>query len=326
MRRKNVTLALACTAFGYVLYFRLIETSGATNAQPFTERRYEAGAGYAYELGALTLGGEAKYSTESDYISRYVGVRGQMDFNQKNTVIGLGAGVSFDTVSAAAIQGPVILTLRCDATHPAQNDCALDTYAGYASASQILTADLVVGASVDVSNLRGFQSNPYRQAIVGNGLVSERHPTERTREAFAGSVRYYVSPTHTTLIGAYRYYRDTWDVHAHTPELRVVQEVNDDVDVTLGYRYYTQDGAYFFRTRYPADDPGLTQFVTDDPKLSTFTGHTFEGKIGVRGEQFQLPGLWAGARFEGMFEYDIQHNRFGNAVVAHVALTLPFRY
>ena len=27
-----IALALLCTAFGYVLYFRLIETSGATNA------------------------------------------------------------------------------------------------------------------------------------------------------------------------------------------------------------------------------------------------------------------------------------------------------
>jgi hypothetical protein len=301
-------------------------SSGAVNAQPFTERRYEAGGGYAYEFGKLTLGGDAKYSTESDYISRYLGVHGQLELDQKNTVLGAGAGVSVDTVSAAAIQGPVTLTLRCDAAHPAEKDCGLDTYQGFASVSQILSRDLVVGGSVDVSTLRGYQSNPYRQAIVGNGLVSERHPTERTREAFAASVRYYVAAVHTSVIGAYRYYRDTWDVHAHTPELRAVHEVNDNIDVTLGYRYYTQDGAYFFRTRYPADDPGLTQYVTDDVKLSSFDGHTFEGKLGVMGEQFELTGLLAGARFEGMFEYDIQHNRFGNAVVAHVALTLPFRY
>ncbi|HET9619912.1 MAG TPA: DUF3570 domain-containing protein [Kofleriaceae bacterium] len=301
-------------------------SSGAVDAQPFTERRYEAGAGYAYELGRLTLGGELKYSTESDYVSRYLGVRGQLDFNQKNTVIGLGAGVGVDTVSAAAIQGPVMLTLRCSARDPAARDCGLDTYAVYASASQIVSKDLVVGASLDVATLRGYQSNPYRQAIVGNGLVGERHPTERTREAFAGSLRYYVAPSHTALIAAYRYYRDTWDVHAHTPEARVVQELGADLDVTLGYRYYTQDGAYFFRTRYPADDANLTQFVTDDVKLSSFTGHTFEAKLGVMGEQFALPGLWAGARFEGMFSYDIQNNRFGNAVIAHVALTLPFAY
>ena len=301
-------------------------SSGAVNAQPFTERRYEAGGGYSHDFGQLTLGGDAKYSTESDYISRYLGVRGQLELNQKNTVIGMGTGVSVDTVSAAAIQGPVTLTLRCDAAHPAEKDCGLDTYQGFASVSQILSRDLVVAATVDVSTLRGYQSNPYRQAIVGNGLVSERHPTERTREAFAGSLRYYLAPTQTSLIGAYRYYRDTWDVHAHTPEVRAVQEVNDNIDVTLGYRYYTQDSAYFYRTHYPADDPGLTQYVTDDVKLSAFTVHTFEGKIGVMGEQFELPGLWAGARFEGMFEYDIQHNRYGNAVVAHVALTLPFRY
>jgi hypothetical protein len=301
-------------------------SAGAVNAQPFTERRYEAGAGYAYALGPLTLGGEVKYSTESDYVSRYLGVRGQLELNQKNTVIGLGAGVSLDTVSAGAVQGPVVLTLRCDAAHPGEDDCGLDTYAGYASASQLLTPDLVVGVSLDVATLRGYQSNPYRQAIVGNGLVAERHPTERTREAFAGSLRYYVAPTHTTLIGAYRYYRDTWDVHAHTPEARLVQELGADLDVTLGYRYYTQDGAYFFRRHYPADDAGLTQFVTDDVKLSSFTGHTVEAKLGVRGEQFELPGMWAGARFEGMFEYDIQNNRFGNAVIAHVALTLPFSY
>ena len=43
-------------------------------------------------------------------------------------------------------------------------------------------------------------------------------------------------------------------------------------------------------------------------------------------ESFGLTGNWAGARFEGVLAYIIQHNRFGDAVVAHVALTLPFSY
>src|SRR5204863_5773174 len=54
-------------------------SSGAANAMPFTERRYEAGLGYAHELGDLTLAGDAKYSTESDYLSRYAGARIQAD-------------------------------------------------------------------------------------------------------------------------------------------------------------------------------------------------------------------------------------------------------
>lgn len=301
-------------------------SSGATDAAPFTEQRYEGGLGYTHQVGALTLGAEAKLSTESDYESRYVGARAQLELGQKNTVVGLGGGTSFDTVSAVASQGPSMITLRCDAAHPTETECGLDVYAVNGSVSQLLGPNTVLGASVDVATLRGFQSNPYRQAIVGEGFVPERHPTERTREAFAAYARYYVSQSRTTVIGAYRYYRDSWQVHAHTPELRVVQELGRDADLALRYRYYTQDGAYFFHPRYPADDPAMTQFVSDDVKLSSFTGQTFEAKAGVLGDLVHLPGRWAAARFEAIFEYAIQNNRFGNAVIAHVALTIPFSY
>jgi hypothetical protein len=301
-------------------------SSGAANAASFTERRYEAGLGYSHELGIFTVAADAKYSTESDYISRYFGARAQAELGQKNTVLGLGGGASFDTVSAAASQGPLQLTLRCDAMHPSEGECPLHVYSMYASASQIVSQNAVVGVSIDLSTLRGYQSNPYRQAIVGETLVSERHPTERTRQAFAANARYYVAETGTTLVGAYRYYRDSWRVHAHTPELRIVQEIGFDVDTSLRYRYYTQDGAYFYRTRYPPDDAAMTQYVSDDVKLSEFSGHTLEAKLGVLGEAFGFGGRWAGARFESIVEYIVQHNRFGNAVVAHVALTLPFSY
>src|SRR5262249_37641038 len=81
-------------------------SSGAANAKPFTEQRYEAGLGYAREVGRWTIGADGKYSTESDYVSWYGGLHGQLDLNQKNTVLGLGIGYSSDTVSAAAAQGP----------------------------------------------------------------------------------------------------------------------------------------------------------------------------------------------------------------------------
>jgi hypothetical protein len=301
-------------------------SSGAANAEPFTEQRYEAGLGYSHEFAPFTVAVNGKYSTESDYKSRYASARGQVELGQKNTVLGLGGGFSLDTVSAAGTQGPVQLTLRCDAMRPGASSCPLHVYLVYASASQIISPKAVVGVSVDVSALRGYQSNPYRQAIVGETLVSERHPTERNRQAFALTGRYHEPGTRTTLIGSYRYYRDSWQIHAHTPELRIVQEIGYTIDASLRYRYYTQDGAYFFRNRYPPDDAQMTQFVSDDVKLSSFSGHTIEAKVGVLGEAFGFGGLWAGARFESILEYVVQHNRFGNAVVAHVALTLPFTY
>ena len=301
-------------------------SSGADNAKPFTERRYEGGVGYTHRFDLVTVGGDVKYSTESDYISRYADLHAQIELFQKNTVLGVGAGLSLDTVSAAAAQGPSMPTLRCDAANPSETKCDLDVYALYLSASQILGPDTVVGLTVDLASLQGYQSNPYRTAIVGETLASERHPTDRTREAFSGAIRQYVPLTHTTLIGAYRYYRDSWKVHAHTPEVRVVQEIGSTADATLGYRYYTQDGAFFYRERYPADNAQMTQFVSDDVKLSSFTGHTMEAKFGVIGEAFGLAGQWAGARFEGILEYIVQNNRFGNAVEAHVAVSVPLDY
>src|SRR3954470_11824325 len=135
-------------------------SSGAANALPFNELRYEGGAGYTHELGTrlgpLTIGGDAKFSTESDYRSIYGGLRAQLELGQKNTVLGLGVGFSSDTVSAAAAQGPAMPTLRGDDAHLAEPECPLDVYLAYGSISQIVGKDTVIAATVDLSTLRGY--------------------------------------------------------------------------------------------------------------------------------------------------------------------------
>lgn len=308
-------------------------SSGADNAQAFTERRYEAGIGYTHTLDVVKLGAETKYSKESDYKSFYLGARSEAELAQKNTTVGIGGGISLDTISAGAAQGIATPMLACEPGQ-ARAECDLKSYGLFLSGSQIVSRDAVVGLSYDIAKLDGYQSNPYRQAIAGNQFVPEHHPTERFRQAFAGSARYFVARTETTLIAAYRYYRDDWKIHAHTPELRAVQLINDNIDAAVGYRFHTQNAAFFYRERYD-DVMGICQngsiaaedcFVSDDVKLSKFTSHTMEAKLGILGEVFNLGGMWGGARFEGVLQYVVQHNRFGNAIIAHVALTLPFEY
>jgi hypothetical protein len=310
--------------------------SGAANAMPFTERRYEGGASYTHELDGpkdsfidkVRVGGEGKYSTESDYESLYGGARIELDVGKKNATVGLGGGLSHDTVTNAGAQspmgGPMLL---CDVTSMAQSaSCPLTVYSGFASASQIVSKNAVVSLSYDIAKLDGFQANAYRQVITAGGLEPEKHPNQRLRHAIAGSLRYYAETTHTTYIGAYRYYTDDWHIHAHTPELRIVQDVGKLADASIRYRYYHQSAAFFYAKRYPALTPGMIEYITDDPKMSAYDGHVLEAKLGVFGEEFELGGRWAGARFEGTIEYIIQHNRFGDAVVAHVALTVPLEY
>lgn len=302
-------------------------SSGASGAEPFTENRYEAGGGYAHQLGDFKVAGEAKYSTEPDYKSFFFGVRGQAELAQKNATVGLGAGIGHDTISGGTGGGLGQVMLRCEPGAADTTSCDLTSYSVFASASQILGRNTVVGLSLDAAFLRGYQSNPYRSAVVGTGTavgtVPEQHPTERDRTAIAAFARYYVKPTDTTLVAQYRYYRDDWKIRAHTPELRAIQQLGEIGDASLRYRFHDQTrAAYFYDERYEM----AQTFVSDDVKLSKFTTHTVEAKLGMFGEAFGLEDQWAGARFEAILQYIVQQNRFGNAIVAQFALTLPLSY
>ena len=256
-------------------------------------------------------------------------MRLEADLAQKNATIGLGAGVSSDMVDNAGAQGPMGgPPLTCDSLKPTitASSCHLSTDSFFASASQIVSRNAVVAVTYDLEKLDGFQSNAYRTVVTASGLLPESHPDTRLRQAVAGSVRLYVPSTHTTFIPAYRYYRDDWHIRAHTPELRVVQEVGKHADAAVRFRYYHQSAAFFYEDRYGTIDTTTVHYITDDPKMSAFDGELMEAKLGIYGSEFGLGGQWAGARFEGVLEYIVQNNRFGNAAEAQLALTYPFNY
>jgi hypothetical protein len=300
---------------GHVLVDAITSASGASGAagEAFSETRYEAGAGYTHQLSHLRLGGTARYSTEPDYRSLFGGARVELELFEKNLVLGVGGDLGRDHVTNAGAQDPL-------AMNEIEGD--LTTMLGSFSVSQLVSQDAVVAVTYDVARLDGFQQNPYRSVVSDMGLIPEVHPEKRTRQAIAGTGRYFLGETRTVIVGTYRYYFDDWGVHAHTPELRVVQEAGDGVEFGARYRFHHQDAADFFSLRYA----GTEMYRTDDVKLSAFESHTFEGKLGAMGEVFGLSGRWAGSRMEVLLQYVAQDNRFGNAIVAQAAFTVPFTY
>lgn len=309
------------------------QSAGAVNAAAFTENRVEGGLGYTHLVDLLDgarLGVNGKYSTESDYKSLFLGGRGEVDLAEKNTTLGIGGGYGRDVVSGGAEGGLGQIMLQCEAGGVEMPECLLESYSMFVSAVQLIDKRTVVGLTYDLTALRGYQSNPYRSAIVGMNTEREAHPTSRTRHAIAISARHYLEQTETTLIAQYRWYHDDWlddgkiGAGAHTPEVRVIQQIGDTVDASLRYRFHTQLAAFFYKDRYAMTPPD--GFVSDDVKLSAFRSHTVEAKVGMFGETFGLSGRWAPVRFEAILSYIAQDNRFGNAFVAHAAVTLPFEY
>jgi hypothetical protein len=303
-------------ATGHVLVDAITSASGASGAagEAFSEKRYEAGGGYAHQLGALRVDGHGRFSTEPDYRSIFGGARIELELFEKNTVVGLGFDYGRDHITNAGAQDPLVMGNEISGD--------LSSYLGSISVTQLLSADAVVAITYDVARLDGYQQNPYRTVITDLGLQPELHPDERTRHAIAATGRYFVNRTATAVIATYRYYRDDWGVHAHTPELRLIQEAGDGVEVGVRYRFHRQDAADFALANYT----GTEMLRTDDTKLTAFDSHTLEGKLSLLGEVFGLGGRWAGVRAEGLLQYVAQDNDFGNAIVAQAALTFPFTY
>jgi len=290
----------------------IVDAITSASAGGFDENRVEGGGGYTRQIGDLKLGGQARYSTEPDYRSVSGGLRAELELLDKNVTVALGLGLGRDhsTNAGAGAMAPRV-----------EGD--LTTVMTTVGVSQVLGRNAVASLTYDFIRLDGVQHNLYRQVSTDDGgLVFEHHPDLRLRHAFAGSLRWFVPTWTTTVVGQYRFYADDWQLHAHTPELRVTKDVGDWIVLGLRYRYHRQDAASFYRDRYPT----VQELISDDAKLSAFDSHLLGGRIEISGGAIGLGGRLEAARAELVGEYVIQHNDFGNALVSYAALVLPFDY
>ncbi len=300
---------------GHFLTDAITSASPASGAagRPFTEYRWEVGGGYTRTLGPARAGGDARFSRESDYQSLFGVLRGELDLARRNTTLGLTAGAGRDTLSNAGAQGGISQRI----------EGKLRTYLAAVTLSQVLTPRVIAGAGYELVHLRGFQENPYRTVVAGGIIEMERLPSKRLRHAITASVRGVVPETGSTVIAGYRLYVDDWGMLAHSPELRLVQEWPAGMAVHLRWRYHRQDPADFFRFIYDDGDPAVQPYLTDDVKLSGFDTQTFGVKVEAPLHLLGLRGPQGGVRVDLLAEYVIQNNRFGDAVIGGLGVTVP---
>jgi hypothetical protein len=292
------------TATAHMLVDAITSASVAAGADggAFTERRVEGGATYNKALGIYSVGGLVRYSTEPDYKSAFAGGRFATELFDRNLTLMSNAGAP-----------PMVPRVEDE----------LDTFIGSVGVAQILSPNLLASVTYDVDHLEGQQANLYRTVIAGGMQVAERHPETRTRHAVAATVKWFVPQSETTVIATYRRYHDDWQIDAHTPEVRILQDVGDGTTFGMRYRYHRQDKAYFYEPRY---DTATLEFLSDDVKLSAFDSHTLGASLETGGDVIGFTGWLGTLRGQIVIEYVDQNNRFGNALVAHAALSVPFEY
>lgn len=223
------------------------------------------------------------YSTENDYRSHNLYVAARTDAYEHNTQFELSYARNWDGV-CDRIQGvndrpPRFRALEdssgCftgDAINRTRRSLGIDGF--QATWSQAWTPTFVTQLVYTAQILDGFQSNPYRAVILGQGLkAQEHHPDDRARQSIALRGNLFVRPIKTAFRLGGRVYRDTWDIVSGTVDAEAERYFFEGFRGAVRARYYRQGGAVFWSDDYTGGAPPLGpkgQYWTGDRELSPF--------------------------------------------------------
>ncbi len=157
---------------------------------------------------------------------------------------------------------------------------------GYeAGLSQIITKNLITGVSFEVITDQGLLSNPYRSiryldqgqgaSSLGYALASQVYPNTHTSTAVEVRARYYL-PYRAAAALSYRYFSDTWGIHASTIETSYTQPISNRWILEGRVRHYSQNHADFYSDLFLR--PDQQNFEGRDKNLAASTNNTFDFK------------------------------------------------
>ena len=217
-----------------------------------------------FEEGSIGLA--ASVSSEHDYLSQSVSADARVDFNEKNTTLAFGMGETNDRIGSSTQ-----LTL----------DEPRTTRDYMVGVTQLLTPVSLIQSNLTYSDGNGYFNDPYKYTL--SYLVNSRipimqrdtRPDGRYATAWLTRYRHYVPYFHTALLADYRYYRDSWDIRAHTLDLGLTTEIAAGLKIVPSLRYYTQSPAHFYASSFTS--PG--GLGSSDARLSGFGAVTVALKL-----------------------------------------------
>ena len=273
--------------------------------------RHSPRGGVTLRKGDVSYSAQYNYGTENDYKSHSIFVAARTEAYEHDTQLELSYARNFDLVcdrvQAVNAQAPRFRSLE-DSTgcfggsDPLRTRHRLSIDGLQASWTQAWTPTFATQLAYTVQLLEGFQSNPYRSVILGQGLeAQEHHPENRARQSLAARANLYVRPIKIAIrIGA-RLYRDTWDITSGTGEVEVERYLLEGFRLAGRARYYRQTGASFWSDDYTGGDPPLGpkgQYWTGDRELSPFSSIAFGGRLtyGIAPTKGRIIGLMTGLK------------------------------
>jgi hypothetical protein len=240
-----------------------------------------------FEDSSLTFG--SSYSGEHDYDSLAFSITGTFSTPDKNRTWSFGIGGSNDTIN------PTNKIVRDE--HKKSKNILVGV-------SQVVTPVDLVQITFSHGRSEGYFSDPYK-------LLDER-PRHRNQSSMLARWNHYLPESGATARLAYRYYRDSFSIKAHTFQAELEKELGNGWSVTPLLRVYSQSAATFYfdpiyDTQIGEPFPqgyqfGVKQFSSADQRLSGFGALTFgvgiskklqnQWTIDFRAERYEQRTQW----------------------------------
>lgn len=252
--------------------------SGAT----IEDTRLDLLANWNYYYDNARLGLSGGYSTENDYDGINLSVDGETHFNQGNTTLSTGLGLTYDQIEPT---DAALFSTRPDD----ENKWTVSLSSGLA---QILDRKSVLQTSLVYKHSHGYLSDPYKAVFVvgGAAFLPDSRPDTRNQLSWLTRYRHHVEELNGTLHFNYQFYIDDWDLTSHTIDLAWHQSLWNSVSLVPSLRYYTQGEADFYVPYYNIS-PGAGQEHSSDFRLSAYGSLT----LGVKTE-YVFRTRWTGNR------------------------------
>jgi len=273
-----------------------------TGASISDERTDVNGHGtYYFDTARLNL--QTGYSTEDDYQAINFGFGTEHDFNEKNTTLSWGFGMSLDTLNPTPT-----------ATNPDPQSEDKRTYSLTGGWSQVLGRSSALQTILSYQNGSGFLSDPYKLVYVGGVNLPDNRPDSRNQYAVTLRYRRFFESVTGTLHLDYRFYYDDWKINSHTVELAWYQSLFDLITITPSVRYYTQSQASFYEPYFTTTQ---VDHASSDYRLSPFGALSEKLRVEMHISDWPFHMAW---KLGGSYE---RYQSAGNLAIGKVDVENP---
>ena len=207
-----------------------------------TDRRKAWNAAFSRQFARVNVAVGVGNSRESDYVSNGWSLNTLTDFNQRNTTLLAGVAGTDDDVK---------VFYQAPRAKKRGNDVIVGL-------TQLLDARTSATLNFTWGRQTGYLADPYKlveknvevfPTIFLPLTFPENRPGERDKWIALAAVNRAFPEAHGALDASYRYYRDTFGVHAHTLDLAWFQHAGSRVILRPGVRLYQQGAADFYLYR-----------------------------------------------------------------------------